>query len=253
MEKILYNNIIPYQNLTTGYYDFKLFNFENLSGSIIKMKEATTTANLSPTYVDHVILNKDNNEVVSTIEFKYIIDEFINNVLNLNKNNLFGVWDDPNKNTDMKDVNGMIRQKELINCGNLISSCKDEEMFNVVFYWYYYDEFKTNTSKTSGSDYKNFANLFTTSYNGTMGKANAVLRHSGCSANIIEFYILVKLDNFNLAKANSQFKYEFQDYMNDKKMLTDYISLKDGEIIYVDIAINVVLDKYYKILYICNG
>jgi hypothetical protein len=29
-------------------------------------------------------------------------------------------------------------------------------------------------------------------------------------------------------------------------MLTDYISLKDGEIIYVDIAINVVLDKYYK-------
>ena len=105
---------------------------------------------------------------------------------------------------------------------------------------------QTQNRCVSGSDYKNFANLFTTSYNGTMGKANAVLRHSGCSANIIEFYILVKLDNFNLAKANSQFKYEFQDYMNDKKMLTDYISLKDGEIIYVDIAINVVLDKYYK-------
>ncbi len=105
---------------------------------------------------------------------------------------------------------------------------------------------QTQDRCVSGSDYKNYANLFTTAYNGTMGKANAVLRHSGCSANIIEMYILVKEDNFNLVKANSQFKFEFQEYIDSKKMLTDYISVKDGEIIYVDIAVNVVLDKYYK-------
>ncbi len=105
---------------------------------------------------------------------------------------------------------------------------------------------QTQDRCVSGSDYKNYANLFTTAYNGTMGKANAVLRHSGCSANIIEMYILVKEDNFNLVKANSQFKFEFQEYIDSKKMLTDYIAVKDGEIIYVDIAVNVVLDKYYK-------
>jgi hypothetical protein len=105
---------------------------------------------------------------------------------------------------------------------------------------------QTQNRCVSGSDYKNFANLFATPYNGTMGKANAVLRHSGCSANIIEMYILVKEDNYNLAKANSQFKYEFQEYIDQQKMLTDYIVVKDGEIIYVDIAVNVVIDKYYK-------
>jgi hypothetical protein len=105
---------------------------------------------------------------------------------------------------------------------------------------------QTQNRCVSGSDYKNFANLFATPYNGIMGKANAVLRHSGCSANIIEMYILVKEDNYNLAKANSQFKYEFQEYIDQQKMLTDYIVVKDGEIIYVDIAVNVVLDKYYK-------
>jgi hypothetical protein len=105
---------------------------------------------------------------------------------------------------------------------------------------------QTQNRCVSGSDYKNFANLFATPYNGTMGKANAVLRHSGCSANIIEMYILVKEDNYNLAKANSQFKYEFQEYIDQQKMLTDYIVVKDGEIIYVDIAVNVVMDKYYK-------
>lgn len=105
---------------------------------------------------------------------------------------------------------------------------------------------QTQNRCVSGSDYKNFANLFATPYNGIMGKANAVLRHSGCSANIIEMYILVKEDNYNLVKANSQFKYEFQEYIDQQKMLTDYIVVKDGEIIYVDIAVNVVLDKYYK-------
>lgn len=98
----------------------------------------------------------------------------------------------------------------------------------------------------SGSDYKNYANLFTTPYNGVMGKANAVLRHSGCSSNIIELYILTKVNNLDLAKASSQFKYEFTLYMNENKMMTDYLSILDGEIILTNVSINVVMDKYYK-------
>lgn len=98
----------------------------------------------------------------------------------------------------------------------------------------------------SGSDYKNYANLFKTPYNGVMGKANAVLRHSGCSSNIIELYILAKVNNLDLAKASSQFKYEFTEYMNSSKMMTDYLSILDGEIILSNISVNVVMDKYYK-------
>lgn len=98
----------------------------------------------------------------------------------------------------------------------------------------------------SGSDYKNYANLFKTPYNGVMGKANAVLRHSGCSSNIVELYILIKVNNLDLAKASSQFKYEFTEYMNSSKMMTDYLSILDGEIILANISVNVVMDKYYK-------
>ena len=105
---------------------------------------------------------------------------------------------------------------------------------------------QTQNRCVSGIDYKNFANLFATPYNGVMGKANAVLRHSGCSANIIELYILTKVDNYSLQTSSSQFKYEFMEYMNQNKMMTDYLSVLDGTIILVDVSINVVIDKYYK-------
>ena len=105
---------------------------------------------------------------------------------------------------------------------------------------------QTQNRCVSGSDYKNYANLFVTPYNGVMGKTNAVLRHSGCSANIIELYILTKVNNFDLAVSSSQFKYEFTQYMNENKMMTDYLSILDGQIILSDVSINVVIDKYYK-------
>ena len=105
---------------------------------------------------------------------------------------------------------------------------------------------QTQNRCVSGSDYKNYSNLFVTPYNGVMGKANAVLRHSGCSANIVELYILSKVNNFDLEKASSQFKYEFTQYMNDNKMMTDYLNVLDGEIILSNISINVIIDKYYK-------
>jgi hypothetical protein len=98
----------------------------------------------------------------------------------------------------------------------------------------------------SGSDYKNYANLFATPYNGVMGKANAVLRHSGCSSNIVELYVLTKVNNLDLEKSSSQFKYEFMQHINANKMMTDYLSILDGEIILTNISVNVVMDKYYK-------
>jgi hypothetical protein len=34
--------------------------------------------------------------------------------------------------------------------------------------------------------------------------------------------------------------------MNENKMMTDYLSILDGQIILSDVSINVVIDKYYK-------
>lgn len=98
----------------------------------------------------------------------------------------------------------------------------------------------------SGSDYKALSDLFTTPYNGVMGKASVALRHAGCAANIVDIFVLIKEGDNGLALANSQFKAELIEYLNTKKMLTDFICVKDGVIILTSISVDVVLDKYYR-------
>ena len=98
----------------------------------------------------------------------------------------------------------------------------------------------------TGSDYKNLADLFSTPYNGVMGKANAVLRHGGCAANLIDLFVLAKSGTDGLQVASSQFKAELMEYLGTKKMMTDYISLKDGIPIGCTVAIDVIIDKYYR-------
>ena len=105
---------------------------------------------------------------------------------------------------------------------------------------------RTQNRTVSGEDYKTFTNQFATAYNGITGKSVAVLRSYGCAANIIDLFILVRNGLNGLAKANSQFKEELTNALDDVKMLTDTICLKDGEIVDVNIMIDVTLDKFYK-------
>lgn len=98
----------------------------------------------------------------------------------------------------------------------------------------------------TGSDYKGLCDLFATPYNGVMGKSAIALRHAGCAANIIDVYALVKEGDNGLAIASSQFKAELTSYLDTKKMLTDFICIKDGVVILTAISIDVVLDKYYR-------
>jgi hypothetical protein len=98
----------------------------------------------------------------------------------------------------------------------------------------------------SGQDYKNFVDLFRTGYNGVTGKSTAVLRHSGCSANLIDIFLLVKEGNDGLTKANSQFKQELRNSLETHKMLTDNINILDGEIVYVDVNIQVFLNRQFR-------
>jgi len=105
---------------------------------------------------------------------------------------------------------------------------------------------RTQNRTVSGQDYKSYGNLFRTNFNGIMGKCNPVLRNYGCAANIIDYFVLVKSGLNNLQQANSQFKSELTDALDDVKMFTDSICIKDGEILLVDVLIEVTVDRFYK-------
>jgi hypothetical protein len=105
---------------------------------------------------------------------------------------------------------------------------------------------KSQNRAVSGEDYKTLSNQFYTPYNGTMGKATVALRHSGCSANIIDIYVLTRDGVDGLKLSSSQFKAEFIEYVNTYKMLTDSICVKDGVIIDVEVIVDVVMSNFYK-------
>ena len=105
---------------------------------------------------------------------------------------------------------------------------------------------RTQNRAVSGQDYKSFGNLFATNFNGVMGKCNPVLRNYGCSANIIDYFVLVKSGLNGLIPATSQFKSELTDALDDVKMLTDFICIRDGEVVLTDVLIEVTLDRFYK-------
>lgn len=105
---------------------------------------------------------------------------------------------------------------------------------------------RSQNRAVSPDDFDTLINQFATPYNGQIGKATAVLRNYGCAANLIDIYILARDGNQGLQEANNDLKVALQEYLERLKMITDYICIKDGEIVEVDVQVDVVLDKYYK-------
>ena len=98
----------------------------------------------------------------------------------------------------------------------------------------------------TGDDYKSLADQFSTPYSGAIGKSTAVLRHHGCAANVIDLYVLAKDGEMELALATNELKVALQEEVDSKKMMTDYVCIKDGVIIDVDVHVDLVMDKFYK-------
>ena len=105
---------------------------------------------------------------------------------------------------------------------------------------------RTQNRAVTGNDYKYMANKFMSPHNGSIGKATVALRNHGCAGNIIDIIVLSQTGNYKLVKANSNLKNDLLDDLNNKKMFTDYLCIKDGEIILVDIHIDLMLDKIHK-------
>lgn len=108
------------------------------------------------------------------------------------------------------------------------------------------DFVRTQERAVTGADYKYTAGKFMSAHNGSVGKATAILRNHGCAGNIIDIIILAQTGNYKLVKANDNLKNELLEDLNNKKMFTDYLCIKDGEIILTDIHVDIVLDKINK-------
>lgn len=98
----------------------------------------------------------------------------------------------------------------------------------------------------TGNDYKTFADQYASPYHGQTGKSTAVLRNYGCAANVIDLYVLTRKGNDGLQKCNNEFKAEIADAVDQRKMFSDFVCIKDGTVLMVDISIDVVMDKFYR-------
>jgi hypothetical protein len=98
----------------------------------------------------------------------------------------------------------------------------------------------------TGLDYKTLADQFVTPYQGQIGKSTAVLRNYGCAGNIIDLYVLSRNGYDELQEATDQLKEELQSHINNLKMLTDHVCIRDGQILYVDVTVDAVLNRIYR-------
>lgn len=105
---------------------------------------------------------------------------------------------------------------------------------------------RTQDRAVTGLDYKTLADQFVTPYNGQIGKSVAVLRNHGCAGNVVDIYILAKNGSSGLAEADDNLKMELAEILESKKMVTDYICLKDGVVVEADVSIEVKISRINK-------
>lgn len=105
---------------------------------------------------------------------------------------------------------------------------------------------RTQNRAVTGADYKYLADTFSTAYDGIVGKSNVLLRNHGCAGNVIDIVVLAQTGDSRLVKANDNLKASLLEHINNKKIFTDHVCIKDGDVLYVDININASLNKNLK-------
>jgi len=105
---------------------------------------------------------------------------------------------------------------------------------------------RTQDRAVTGDDYKTLTDQFVTPYNGQIGKSTAVLRNHGCAGNVIDLFILAQDGANDLQQATDGLKVELGEMLEDKKMFTDYVCIKDGSVLEVDVIVEITMDKFFK-------
>lgn len=105
---------------------------------------------------------------------------------------------------------------------------------------------RTQQRAVTGLDYKTLTDQFVTPYNGQVGKSTAVLRNYGCASNIVDLYILARSGENGLEEASDELKVALNEYMDDVKMFTTEVCVRNGFVVTTDVSIDVVIDKFYR-------
>jgi len=105
---------------------------------------------------------------------------------------------------------------------------------------------RTQNRIVSNDDFDTIVNQFSTQYSGSIGKGTSILRQYGCAANVVDVYVLARSGANGLVEAGDELKIALENELNQKKMLTTLICIKDGEVIEVDISIDILMDKFYR-------
>lgn len=105
---------------------------------------------------------------------------------------------------------------------------------------------RTQDRAVTGLDYKTLTDQFVTPHNGQIGKSVAVLRNHGCAGNVVDVYILARDGAYGLTEADDNLKMELAEMLESKKMVTDYICLKDGVVLEADVFIEVKISRINK-------
>jgi hypothetical protein len=105
---------------------------------------------------------------------------------------------------------------------------------------------RTQNRAVTGGDYKTLVDQFVTAFHGQIGKSNPVLRNHGCAGNVIDIYILAKSEFEGLQVAGDELKSELIEMLEENKMMTDLICIKDGQVIESDVSIEVSMSRIYR-------
>lgn len=102
---------------------------------------------------------------------------------------------------------------------------------------------RTQNRAVTGSDYKTLCDQFVTPYHGQVGKSNAVLRNHGCAGNVIDIYVLARKNEDELQEANDDLKFDLANMLEETKMISDYICIKNGEVLEADVSVEVTMSR----------
>ena len=106
---------------------------------------------------------------------------------------------------------------------------------------------RTQNRAVTGLDYKTIAEQFVTGANGQVGKATSILRNHGCAGNIVDLYILSRgSGEISLEDSSEGLKIALNEEIDEKKMFTDFVCIRDGDVLLVDVTIDCSVDKFYK-------
>lgn len=105
---------------------------------------------------------------------------------------------------------------------------------------------RTQDRAVTGLDYKTLADQFVTPYHGQIGKSTAILRNYGCAGNVIDIYILTKDGTNGLIESSDELKVDLYEELEDKKMITDIICLKNGTVVTVDVSVEAVVPRIHR-------